>query len=191
MTFNEIWNKHKGHLLNFIKTKIDDEYLAEDILQEVSIKLLENLNRKTEIINYKTWLFQVARNTIADYYRKNNKHYKLPINQSEINTTSSACVCDLSGFVIQTYLPEKYSKPLFLSDIDQKPQQEIAKMLDLSLTATKSRIQRGRKKLKELISECIDVSYNNKGQVSNFQLKNNCELPQELKNEMERINLIL
>ncbi|WP_036155170.1 sigma-70 family RNA polymerase sigma factor [Maribacter forsetii] len=190
MTFNEIWDKHKGHLLNFIKTKIDDEHNAEDILQEVSIKLHGNLNRKTEIKNHKTWLFQVTRNTIADYYRKNKKHSELSINQSEININSSACVCDLSGFVIQTYLPEKYSRPLYLSDIDQKPQQEIAELLDLSLTATKSRIQRGRKKLKELVSDCIDISYNNKDQVSDFQLKNNCELPQELKTEMERINLI-
>ena len=190
MTFNKIWNKHNVHLLNFIKTKIDNEHTAEDILQEVSIKLLDNLNRKTEIKNNKTWLFQVTRNTIADYYRKNKKHSELSINQSEINTNSSACVCDLSGFVIQTYLPEKYSRPLYLSDIEQKPQQEIAEMLNLSLTATKSRIQRGRNKLKEIVNDCIDISYNNKGQVSDFQLKNNCELPQELKNEMERINLI-
>lgn len=190
MTFNEIWNKHKGHLLNFIKTKIDNEHIAEDILQEVSIKLLDNLNRKTEIKNNKTWLFQVTRNTIADFYRKNKKHSELSIDQSEINANSSTCVCDLSGFVIQTYLPEKYSRPLYLSDIERKPQQEIAEMLNLSLTATKSRIQRGRKKLKELVSDCIDISYNNRGQVSDFQLKNNCELPQELKNEMERINLI-
>ena len=190
MTFNDIWSIHKNHLLNFISTKINNEYIANDILQEVSIKLHDNLKRETAIKNYKTWLFQVARNTIADYYRNNKKQTKLSINHSEISTDSSACVCDLSGFVIQTYLPEKYSKPLYLSDIEQKPQQEIAEILNLSLTATKSRIQRGRKKLKELVSDCIDISYNNRGQVSDFQLKNNCELPQELKNEMERINLI-
>ncbi len=191
MTFNEIWNKHQGHLLNFIKNNIDEALIAEDILQEVSIKLLDNINRKTEIENYKNWLFQVTRNTIADYYRKNKKHSELSLNQSESNTNSSACVCDLSGFVIKTYLPKKYSQALYLSDIQQKPQQEIAEILDLSLTATKSRIQRGRKKLKELIGECIDIFYNKKGQVSDFQLKDNCELPQELKAEMERINLTL
>ena len=56
MTFNEIWNKHKSHLLNFTKTKMDDENIAEDVLQEVSLKLIDNLNRKTEIKNYKTWI---------------------------------------------------------------------------------------------------------------------------------------
>lgn len=158
MTFNEIWNKHHDHLLNFIKTKMDDENIAEDILQNVSIKLIDNLDRNTEIINYKSWLFQVTRNTIADYYRKNEQHSELSLEHSEISINSSACVCDLSGFVIQTYLPEKYSKPLFLSDFEQKSQQQIAKMLDISLTATKSRIQRGRKKLKENIYSNFIVS---------------------------------
>lgn len=190
MTFNDIWNNHKSHLLSFIKTKIDDEYIADDLLQDIGIKLHDNLNRKTAIKNYKTWLFQVTRNTIADYYRNNKKHTEIAANQDEMNTDSSICVCDLSGFVIQTYLPEKYSKPLFLSDIEQKPQQEIAELLNLSLTATKSRIQRGRKKLKELVSECIDISYNSRGQLSDFQLKKDCELPQELKTEIERINLV-
>lgn len=191
MTFKEIWNTHENHLLNFIRTKMDDEESSGDVLQEVSIKLLDNLNRKTEIKNYKTWLFQVTRNTIADYYRKNKKQSELSINQPEMDNFSDTCICDLSGFIIQTYLPEKYSRPLYLSDIEQKPQQEVAEMLNLSLSATKSRIQRGREKLKELVTDCVDVSFNDKGQVFDFQLKKDCELPQELKTEMERINLVL
>ena len=191
MTFNEIWNTYESHLLNFIKTKVDDESIANDILQEVSIKLFDTLNRKIEIRNYKTWLFQVTRNTIADYFRKNKKQTELPINEPEIHTDSSVCVCDLSGFVIQTYLSQKYSKPLYLSDIEKIPQQKIAEQLNLSLTATKSRIQRGRKKLKELINECVDIQYNDKGEISDFLLKNECELPTELKAEMKRINLVL
>ena len=192
MKFNEIWSTHKNHLQNFIKTKIDNEDIVNDVLQEVSIKLHDNLARNTEIVNYKNWLFQVARNTISDYYRKNNNLIENAIIDFENDSDStSACVCDLSEFVIQTYLPEKYGKPLYLSDIEQIPQQEIAEILNLSLSATKSRILRARKKLKELITGCIDVLYNDSGQIADFQLKNNCELPVELKEEMERINLVL
>lgn len=190
MTFNDIWNTHKSHLANFISTKVDQDHIVDDILQDVSIKLHHNLIRKTEIKNYKNWLFQVARHTVSDYYRKEKKQNKLIINHPNTITESNTCVCDLSGFIIQNYLPKKYSIPLYLSDIEKKQQQEIAEILGLSLTATKSRIQRGRKKLKELVKECVDISYNNKGQISDFELKKNCELPQELKNEMERIHLV-
>lgn len=191
MNFNKIWNIHKSHLLNFIQTKVDDNAIANDILQEVSIKLLDTITKEKDIKNYKNWLFQVARNTIADYYRKKKKDAELVTNQPKFNTDSGACVCDLSGFVIQNYLPEKYSKPLYLSDIEQKSQQEIAEELQLTLTATKSRIQRARKKLKDLVSDCVEISYNNKGQIFDFQLKKSCDLPVELKNEMEKLNLFL
>ena len=192
MTFNDIWRTYEGHLLNFINSKIEDKLNAKDILQEVSIKLFDNLNRGTEITNYKSWLFQVTRNTIADYYRKSNKHLDLQINTIETtNINSTACVCDLSSFIIKNYLPEKYSEPLYLSDIEKKPQQEVAEILNLTITATKSRIQRGRVKLKELIDGCVNISYNNKGEIFDFQLKKDCKLPQELKTELKRLNLEL
>lgn len=190
MTFNKIWDTYKDHLLNFVNTKVNDKHIADDILQEVSLKLYKSFAKEIEIKDYKNWLFQVTRNTIADYYRKQVKQDKIVINQPETNINFDPCVCDLSSFIIQQYLPKKYSEPLYLSDIEQKPQQEIADTLNLSLTATKSRIQRGRKKLKELAIECVDISYNNKGQITDFTLKKNCELPQELKNEMKRINFI-
>ena len=191
MQFLEIWNTHKKHLLQFIQTKIDETYLAEDILQDVSIKFLDNWNRKTEIKNYKNWLFQVTRNTIADHYRKNEKRSnKLFENPWHEEGNSNSCVCDLSEYIIQTYLPEKYSLPLYLSDIEKVPQKDIAAKLDLSLAATKSRIQRGRQKLKELISECVAISFNNRREITDFEVKKDCELPPEIINEMEKLNLM-
>ena len=77
MVFDEIWSNHKSHLLNFIKSEVDDEHIASDILQEVGIKLHDNINRKVEIKNHRNWLFQVTRNTVADYYRKSKRHAEI------------------------------------------------------------------------------------------------------------------
>ncbi len=191
MKFENIWEEYKKPLLNFIKTKVNNNNIGEDIVQDVGIKLHTALYKNQEINNYKSWLFQVARNTIVDYYRKNKIPTTTIKDQPEIAETSmsSACVCDLSGFVIQNYLPKQYADALYLSDIEQKSQKEIAKILDLSLTATKSRIQRGRKKLKELVTDCIEISYNTKGQITGFLLKDNCELPPELIIEIDKLNL--
>ncbi|MBG6130705.1 RNA polymerase sigma-70 factor (ECF subfamily) [Aquimarina sp. EL_43] len=193
MKFENIWEEHKKPLLNFIKTRVDDNNIGEDIVQDVGIKLHTALYKNQEINNYKSWLFQVARNTIADYYRKNKIPTTIIKDQPEIAETSMSgtCVCDLSGFVIQNYLPKQYADALYLSDIEQKPQKEIAKILDLSLTATKSRIQRGRKKLKELVTDCIEISYNNKGQITGFLLKDDCELPPELITQIDKLNLTI
>lgn len=185
--FTGIWNEYKKELESFIRKKVDSENDVEDILQEVSIKLSTNITKEIRLKNHRNWLFQVTRNTIADFYRKQNKSQEN--NFSPISVTAESCVCDLSEFIIKNYLPEPYAKPLFMSDIEQRPQKDIADLMNLSLTATKSRIQRGRIKLKELIEECVDLSFNKAGQIVNYQLKNDCKLPQELVNEIEKLKL--
>lgn len=189
MNFETIWKEYNPQLASFIQKRIEDKVVVQDILQEVSLKLFNKLNSEVTIKNYKAWLFQVSRHTIADYYRKKQPTLSLPLDSTPDNLTGN-CVCDLSSFVIKNYLPEKYATPLHLSDIEKRPQKEIAQVLNLSLTATKSRIQRGRKQLKELILNCVEVSYNNKAEITDFQLKPNCHLPIELLNEINRLKIV-
>jgi RNA polymerase sigma-70 factor, ECF subfamily len=191
MDFSTIWNRHKAHLFNFIKDKVASSELAEDILQEVGVKYYNAL-KNGEIEKHKPWLFQVARNTIADFYRTEFK--KILPTQSEIPEIAdqnryNACVCDLTGFVIQHYLPENYGKALFMADIENVPQKKIAETLNISFTAAKSRIQRARKMLKERVESCIDLSYNRNGSISGYSLKASCKLPPELLQEMARQKL--
>lgn len=191
MVFEDIWRIYHVELKGFIDSKITDNHMSNDILQEVGIKLHKKLEQEEKIENIKAWLYQVTRNTIADYYRKDSKQVQLDIKSFAMMADNEACVCDLSGFVIQNFLPEEYGKPLFMSDVEQIPQQEIADVLNLSLTATKSRIQRGRKKLRELVEGCVEISFNQKGQIADFKLKDGCELPQEIMAEMEKIKLVI
>lgn len=189
MKFNNIWSKHKEPLANFITSKVPHPDIVDDLMQDISLKLWDNIERGTTIRNYEKWIFQVARNTIADYYRKRSK--QSPQNQVTLNAEIpyTNCVCDLSGFVIERYLPKEYSTPLYLSDIEKVPQKKIAETLNLSVTATKSRIQRGRKKLRKLILDCVDLSYNDRGQITEYKLKETCNLPPELLAEIEKLKL--
>lgn len=192
MDINLIWNKHKTHLFNFIKEKTKSLNEAEDMLQEVAIKF-QLAMEKQHIQNHKAWLFQVARNTIADFYRNEATNpivLNAEIPETKDHSTSTACVCDLTGFVIQHYLPEKYGQALIMSDIEAIPQKEVAKKLKLSLTATKSRIQRARKLLKERVEECVDIEYRQDGSIGEFNLKKGCQLPQELLQEIDRLKLL-
>ena len=109
----------------------------------------------------------------------------------EKDNEEGTCVCELSGFIIQNYLPKEYAEPLFLSDIEKIPQKLIAERLNLSLSATKSRIQRARIQLKKLIENCVDLLFNNRGELVDFTLKDSCKLPMELTDEMQKMNIIL
>jgi RNA polymerase sigma-70 factor (ECF subfamily) len=81
-------------------------------------------------------------------------------------------------------LPEDYSKPLYMSDIEGIEQKTIAKNLELSLSNTKSRIQRARVKLKEQFLECCVVSFGEGGEMISFDIKPECTM---LKEEQTRL----
>ena len=76
-------------------------------------------------------------------------------------------------------LPEKYAVPLHLSDIEEMKQADVSKKLNLSLTATKSRIQRARKMLKEKIMECSILEMDSKEKLISIEIKPACKPLQE------------
>lgn len=190
MEYDDIWKEHKDSLLAFIKSKVKVGSDADDILQEVAIKLHLAFLENRSIKNPRSWLYQVTRHTIADYYRKQYQE-DLLTEYVPLEGQESTCICDLTAFVVKNYLPRKYAEAVYLSDLERRPQKEVASILGISLTAAKSRIQRGRTKFKTLVEECLDLSYSPNGQIIDYQLKRECELPGDLLKEMQRINLTI
>jgi RNA polymerase sigma-70 factor, ECF subfamily len=73
-------------------------------------------------------------------------------------------------------LPETYKEALLLSDFQGIAQREVAKKLRISLSAAKSRIQRARTMLKDLLLKCCHFEFDRYGTVYNYHPKNcnNC-----------------
>ena len=175
----------------YIIKKTNDINLAEDIVQEVMLKLVESHKKNIEVNNIKAWLFQVTRNTIADYYKDYYNKNKIEFNFNEdwkehsISSENISTILE-SDFIIPMIglLPEKYAKPLHLSDIENIPQKDIALQLNLGLSATKMRIQRGREKLKSLFIECCDIQYDKSGNFSSCTIKPHCTPLQEIEKKI-------
>ncbi|MGI9530273.1 sigma-70 family RNA polymerase sigma factor [Lutimonas sp.] len=185
---NEIVQEFYNYLKSYISGKVKDKSMAEDIVQEVMIKLIESQQKGKEIINIKAWLFQVSRNTIYDYFNKNNIAYNLD-NDWNLTEESSS---EMSNILAEDYvipmielLPKEYATPLMLSDIDKIPQKEIARQLDLELSATKMRIQRARKKLRNQFVECCHLDYDKQGNFIGCSIKESCEPLQKTTKDLE------
>ena len=189
---NEVVQEFYNYLKSYILGKVKDKTLAEDIVQEVMMKLVLSHQNKKEIKNIKAWLFQVSRNTIYDYYKKHNLEYNLDKDWNIKDESSSKLYKILaSDYIIPMIelLPKEYAKPLMLSDIDKIPQKDIAKQLNLELSATKMRIQRARIKLRALFVDCCHIEYDKQGNFIGCSIKEFCEplqnISQELKNKSE------
>ncbi|MDO6761687.1 sigma-70 family RNA polymerase sigma factor [Tamlana sp. 2_MG-2023] len=151
-----IWETYQKDLKAYVQKRVSNTEDANDIVQSVLIKVTNYCTHKNNVTHIKAWLYKITQNTIIDYYKKSNQ------------TTSKVSFESLDLLNHQAYdenifvwlhnfmnrLPKKYALPLYLSDIKELPQKEVAAQLGLTLTATKSRIQRARKMLKEKFEEC-------------------------------------
>ncbi len=178
MTTELIWNRFSDRILNFIKTKVNDPLEAEDILSEVFEKIHRKLGSLKDREKLVPWMFQISRNAITDHYRKKDS---VRVDVSEVPVLADEMPehekmdLDKCLAVFVGKLPEKYRDPIQLSELDGLKQAEVAERLGLSLSATKSRILRGREMLKEMFVECCHFKRDAKGKlIGDLSLVEDC-----------------
>jgi len=182
-TVAPVFLQYEDALKGFILKQVKDPQQTKDILHEVLLKVHTHCEKLPEVRNIKAWLYQITRNAVYDYFRAAGKQVALETDIADehediFQKQILECVRPLIGL-----LPETYSQPLILSDLEEKPQQEVANMLGLSLTATKSRIQRARQKLRELFFECCHLELDHAGRLVSMEIKDDCTSLRHLRSE--------
>lgn len=178
-----LWQEHKTALYHYIFKRVKDRELAEELLQEVLLKVYNFCLSKSGVRNIRSWLFQIAHNTIIDMYREMEK----------VNTTSDFPILteedenlafrDALHYILPMieFLPKSYARPLIMADIEGMKQTKIAEVLGLSLSATKSRIQRARDLLKAEFVTCCHFETDRNGNLITFDIKDSCKPLQAFK----------
>ncbi len=159
-------------LLGYVRKRVRNQEDAEDLTQDVFFKLAKSNNDQVD--NLKNWVYTIARNTITDYYRKNQLQTKAIEGNTYFDTESIEDAGQELGKCVGSFvnqLPEEYRELLTLSELNEIPQKEIADLLDMNYETVRSRIQRGRKKLKELIEGCCSVLQGGKGSILDYESK--------------------
>lgn len=177
------YNELKGYLINQTK----DPELSDELLQEIMLKATLAHQKGVSIENIRAWFYSIARSAISDHFRKLSADTKLKSNLSIADSPGDDTKDELLGLIDKymkpmiALLPEKYSIPLILADLENIPQKLVAQQLGLSLTAVKSRVQRARKHLLELIWKCCNVEMDRNGNFISCTLKSNCEVLNNIK----------
>jgi len=181
---SSLWSDYKNGLQFYILKKVKDKDIANDLSHEVLMKIYNSCCSNNEIKNVRSWMFQIAHNTTIDYLKKENKYTNVVPEIFEKDENNLYKEAEELMKPLIKLLPEKYAVPLQLSDIEEVKQAEVSKIINLSLTATKSRIQRARKLLKEKIIECCNLELDEKGNLLSIEIKQSCEpLQSHLKNK--------
>lgn len=176
MDIEEIWLSHSLRLENYIKKRVVDKYSAEDILQEVGLRLQKNSNKIQDIRNISAWLYRITNNLIVDSYRKRDyektediAEVALPITLEHDNYNMETAECLLK---LVKYLPETDQEAIIASDYYGRKQIALSREWGLSYSGSKARVQRARKKLKSVLFNCCEVQSDNAGNIIKFYNKN-------------------
>jgi RNA polymerase sigma-70 factor, ECF subfamily len=180
MEIAAIYTQFHGVLFSFIKSKVHNHQDAEDILQNVFIKVaagMEDLHRKERL---QSWIYTIARNAIIDYYRTNaakkSMAFEGDISDSftddEYNDTTKGLDCCLIDFVNQ--LPEEYRDIIIDVEMRGIKQKDLVEKYNLAYPSIRSRVQRGREKLKQILLKCCHIEWDNRGNILDVQSKNTC-----------------
>ncbi|WP_167615463.1 RNA polymerase sigma factor SigZ [Maribellus sediminis] len=155
---NHIWKEHHDQLLDFIRKRTKDPVEAEDILQEVFLKILDKIDSLKDSEKLKSWMYQIARNTIIDHFRLQKKedkqlHYVTSEGDEPEDNSSMKEAESWIGLYIDG-LPENYKEAVVLSELNGLSIGEVAEKLNISYTNARARVHRGRQALKKSLTDC-------------------------------------
>jgi RNA polymerase sigma-70 factor (ECF subfamily) len=154
--FQTLVKRHKEKVRNIIYLTMNNSALVDDIAQDVFITIYRNLKHFRFESQFTTWLYRITVNKCKDYLRRMNvrrifsplddgievSEHSLPFEERDISKIVTEAI---------SKLPVKLRMPLILKDIEGFSYQEISETLNCEMGTVKSRIFRGREKLKEIL----------------------------------------
>jgi RNA polymerase sigma-70 factor, ECF subfamily len=178
------WRPFVEGLRRFVASRVPAQD-AEDVAQEVMIRLHQGAASLRQAERAEAWVFGVARRAIADYYRaRGNARGAGEESPDDLADPAAAPARGFGRFAgghspheevlswlrpMAEELPETYREPLLLADFEGLTQRQVADRLGLSLSGAKSRVQRARALLGEHLARCCEVELDGEGRVADFR----------------------
>lgn len=159
--YNELVERYKERLFNFVLRYFNNKEQAEDVVQDTLIKLYTHASYYKNVAKFSTWIFTIAKNNALTELRKNKRKRTeslwtedgnpLDINSKEQSldqkTHNEFAINQLNKFLDE--IPENFRMAVVLRDFQELSYDEISKILEIPIGTIKSRINRGRIQLAE------------------------------------------
>jgi RNA polymerase sigma-70 factor (ECF subfamily) len=173
-----IWQQFHEGLLGFINRRVRSHEAAEDILQEVMLRIHRQAAGIERAEAVGAWVHAIASNAIADHYRSAQVRRELATGTEldpeaggepeaeapDLRSELATCIAPLLK-----RLPVIYREALTLTEFEGLTQAEAAARTGLSLSGMKSRVQRARRQLKRVLVDCCEVELDRRRSVSGYR----------------------
>jgi RNA polymerase sigma-70 factor (ECF subfamily) len=173
-----IWDDFSKPIKNYIKKRVRNDQDVDDILQNVFCNIHNGVNNLKDTDKVYAWVYRITRNAIADFYRAQKPELSITElsediiyeTEDKLNANDEIAQCLIAMI---NYLPEKYKQAIILTEFQNLTQKELGERMGLSVSGAKSRVQRARVKLKEMLLGCCYLEFDRLGNVIDY--KHKCE----------------
>jgi RNA polymerase sigma-70 factor (ECF subfamily) len=166
----ELWKELSSPVRGYLRKQTGSDADADDLLQEVFLRIHRNVCHLRDTSKLQGWVYRIAHNVVISHVRSPRNRVSAELDAETIpddSEPSGRDVIDLTPTLrrFMKQLPEIYREPLVRQEFQGQSLQEIAQDLGLTLTATKSRVSRGRGMLREMLDRCCRFEFDRRGRV--------------------------
>lgn len=169
--FNLLVERYQDRLHNFLYRYTHNHQDCEDLVQETFFRVFRSRHSYERIAKFSTWMYTIAINLAKSLYKKKKRMTKVTIHEDPNDSEDrpmkledtkilpddslheKMCIDELENALMQ--LSEDFREVVVLRDIQQLSYEEIAEIADLPMGTVKSRINRGRAQLQELLENYV------------------------------------
>lgn len=172
---DESWTNTLDRIQAFVAARVNDPELAADITHDVVVRSIAS-GALGRVDNPAAWLYRSARNAVIDHYRTRHVHEPFvaddswpdpgPSGNHPNDATRELARC-LQPMLAQ--MPAAARDALTRVDVEGQTHQEAADQLGLSVSGVKSRVQRARRQLKDVLEQCCTVQLDRRGAVADYR----------------------
>ncbi|MGB7294987.1 MAG: RNA polymerase sigma factor [Candidatus Aminicenantales bacterium] len=151
--FNDLFRREQKYLYNLMLRLTGDAAAADDLTQETLLKAYEKISSFRRRAAFRTWITRIAINIFRNEHRKKARHSSLCLGQVLVPGSGASperlvIKRELQWCILHNlryHLPRKYREVLVLRDLQHLSYREISRILDCSVSLTKTRLHRARK----------------------------------------------
>ena len=181
---DDTWTMFETRLRRYVRRRLDPASV-DDAVGDILLRLARNQRALSEARNPVAWAMRVAANVVTDHYRRRAVEQRAlsgvepheETNPEPAGKVAGTAASELARCLVPFIreLPEPYSEALLLTEIGGLTQAEAAARAGISISGMKSRVQRGRVKLKDALLRCCAVELDSRGGVLDYRRRsNNC-----------------
>jgi RNA polymerase sigma-70 factor (ECF subfamily) len=165
-----IWRDFSGKLRGYLRRQLGSSADADDVLQDVFLRVHRHaggLDRRTHLSG---WLFAVARSALVDFERRRRRPVAAPDEEDDVEEELAEHAGIAAGLrALVASLPEGYAQAVTLVDLEGHSLRDAAARLGLSLSGAKSRVQRGRRLVRDALLRCCHFVVDRYGTILDVQ----------------------